>query len=126
MITQNSANCIHVGLLTDLHMRNASWEAHGEYMMDVDLLPAAKQYIQRAFEDARKTLDELGREADRWEQARLVYALCSMAEGQYRDAAIRIFEDSIRDRPPGRAIRRKSLVTNEVMRPGLPHMRIHC
>jgi len=97
-------------------------------MMDVDLLPAAKQYVQRAFEDARKTLDELGREADRWEQARLVYALCSMAEGQYRDAAIRIFEvaNSIRDRPPGRAIRRKSLVTKEVMRRGLTHMRIHC
>jgi hypothetical protein len=76
--------------LTDLHVRNASWEAHGEYMVDVDLLPAAKQYVQCAFEDALKTLDELGREADRWEQARLVYALCSMAEGQYRDAAIRL------------------------------------
>jgi hypothetical protein len=97
-------------------------------MMDVDLLPAAKQYVQRAFEDALKTLDELGHEPDRWQQARLVYALCSMAEGRYRDAAIRIFEvaNSIRDRPDRRATRRKSLVTKEVMRRGLTHIRIHC
>ena len=125
---ETAPNCIRLGLLTDLHVRNASWEARGVYMMDVDLLPAAKQYVQRAFEDALKTLDELGREPDRWQQARLVYALCSMAEGQYQDAAIRIFEvaNSMQDRPPGRATRRKSLVTKEVMRRGLTHIRIHC
>ena len=96
--------------------------------MDVEFLPAAKRNVQRAFEDALKTLDGLGREADRWEQARLVYALCSMAEGKYGDAAVRIFEvaKSIRDRPAGRAIRRKSLVTKDVMRRGLTHIRIHC
>ena len=99
-----------------------------KYMTDVDLLPAAKQYVQGAFEDALKTLDELGCEPDRWQQARLVFAFCSMAEGEYRDAAIRIFEvaNSIRDRPPGRATRRKSLITEQMMRRGLTHIRIHC
>jgi hypothetical protein len=72
------------------------------HMVDVHFLPAAKRNVQRAFEDALKTLDELGREADRWEQARLVYALCSMAEGQYGDAAVRIFEVAKSTRQAGR------------------------
>jgi len=87
-----------------------------------------KQSIQYAFENALKTLDDLGREANRWEQERLVDALCSMAEGQYWNAAAQIFEvaNAIQDRPAGRGPRRKSLVTKEVMRRGLTHIRIHC
>jgi hypothetical protein len=70
----------------------------------------------------------LAREANRWEQARLVDALCSMAEGQYWSAAGRIFEvaNAIQDRPARRGSRRKSLVTKEVMRRSLTHIRIHC
>ena len=87
-----------------------------------------KQSIQYAFENALKTLDDLGREANRWEQERLVDALCSMAEGQYWNAAAQIFEvaNAIQDRPAGRATRRKSRVTKEVMRRGLTHIAIHC
>ena len=87
-----------------------------------------KQSIQYAFENALKTLDDLGREANRWEQERLVDALCSMAEGQYWNAAAQIFEvaNAIQDRPAGRGARRKSLVTKEVMRRALTHIRIHC
>jgi predicted RNA-binding protein len=100
---ETAPNCITAGLLADLHVRNALLRSMGTYKMDVDFLPAAKQNVQRAFEDALKTLDELGREADRWEQARLVYALCSMAEGQYGDAAVRIFESGqINSRQAGR------------------------
>ena len=96
--------------------------------MDELSWPATKQSIQYAFENALKTLDDLGREANRCEQARLVDALCSMAEGQYWNAAARIFEvaNAIQDRPAGRATRRKSLVTKEVMRRCLIHIRIHC
>jgi hypothetical protein len=63
-----------------------------------------KQSIQYAFENALKTLDDLGREAKRWEQARLVDALCSMAKGQYWSAAARIFEvaNAIQDGPARR------------------------
>jgi hypothetical protein len=87
-----------------------------------------KQGIQYAFENALKTLDDLGREAKRWEQARLVDALCSMAKGQYWSAAARIFEvaNAIQEGRLAEGPRRKSLVTNEVMRRGLTHIRIHC
>ena len=96
--------------------------------MDELSWPATKQSIQYAFENALKTLDELDREANRWEQALLVDALCLMADGQYWNAAARIFEvaNAIQDRPAGRATRRKPLVTTEVMRRGLTHIRIHC
>ena len=120
-------NCIHVSLLAEGHVREVvgnTWST----MTDELSWRETKQSIQYAFENALKTLDDLGREANRWEQARLVDALCSMAEGQYWNAAAQIFEvaNAIQDRPTGRGPRRKSLVTKEVIRRGLTHIRIHC
>jgi hypothetical protein len=80
-----------------------------------------------AFEGALEELDELGRQPSRLEQARLVNALCSLATGDYSEAAARIFEfnRSIRRRPSGGAPDARSPVTKEQLRRGLTHVRIH-
>jgi hypothetical protein len=61
----------------------------------------SKRNLLIAFEDALNALDELGREPNRREQARLVSALHSLAAGNYSETAAKIYEFN-------RAIRRQS------------------
>lgn len=83
--------------------------------------------VQKAFEGVLFALDALGREPDRWEQATLVDALCSMAGDRYIEAATRIVEIrlSLLKRPTGGATAGKTAVTKEAIRRALSHIRIH-
>lgn len=84
-----------------------------------------KRDVESAFEEVLKTLDTFGREPAPWEQAALVNALCSMANGQYVLAAQEIHEVSrtIHRRPAAGS--EQARVTRQALRLALTHVRIH-
>ena len=88
----------------------------------------SERAVHRAFKGILLALDALGRDPDRWEQAALVDALCSMACGRrYLEAASHIVEIrlSLLKRPAGGTTDGKPAVSKEMMRRGLNHIQVH-